>query len=171
MGATAAIAGVTMIGAYLEGESAKEQASYKKRIAEANANFAEAQAKRVLEIGEQESQEYGQKIRRTVGSQRAALAAQGVDVNFGTADELQAETFEIGFRDQERIKNNAFLEAYGLRVRAEDEREGARMAVRAAENVAVNSLISGGLRSATMFYENRGPSAAKKKTTTSGGGE
>jgi hypothetical protein len=173
MGATAAIAGVTMLGAYLEGASAKEEAGYKERIANANAEFAEAQARRVLQIGEQDAQGYGKKIRQTVGSQRAALAAQGVDVSSGSAAELQAETFEIGARDIETIKNNAFLEAYGLRVQAEQDRQSGRLAQRAADNIARNSLITGGLRSASMFYDaapSRTKAAEKPKAADSSSG-
>lgn len=172
MGATAAIAGVTMLGAYLEGASAKEEASYREKIANANADFADAQARRVLEVGEQDAQQYGRKIRQTVGAQRAALAAQGVDVGVGSAAEVQAETFEIGARDIETIKNNAFLEAYGLRVQAEQDRQSGRLAVRAAENVARNSLISGGLRAANSYMTNSPstPKAAEKPKTADSGG-
>lgn len=152
MGATAAIAGVTVLSSYLQGESAKEEAKYKDRIANANAQFAEAQAIRVIQAGEQEANEYGRKVRKTVGSQRAALAAQGVDVGVGTASELQAETLEIGAKDQETIRNNAFLEAYGLKVRAENDRESGRLAIKAGDNFARNTLITGGLQAAGQVY-------------------
>jgi hypothetical protein len=155
VGATAAITGIGVLSAYLGGESAKEKASYEKSMFEANANFAEIQANRVLENADIEAGQYKKKIRGMVGSQRAGYAGQGVSVDYGTAGEMQAETMEIGARDVETIRNNAALEAYGLRIGAQNSRRQGEMGVRAANNVANNSLITAGLQGATSYYSRR----------------
>src|SRR5690242_19657087 len=51
-----------------------------------------------------------------IGSQRAGLAANGVDINSGSAVDVQSTTAATGEADALTIRNNAARQAYGQQV-------------------------------------------------------
>jgi len=84
-------------------------ARYNQQIMERNASLAEERGR----IAEQNKRlQTGQMI----GSQRAALAAQGADVNTGSPLDIQKDTAQAGEYDAATIRSNAAYEAYGYRL-------------------------------------------------------
>lgn len=65
--------------------------------------------------GQFEAEQYMRFLSQTIGTQRTAIAGQGVDVDFGTAAAIQQETRDIGMADVRMIRANALREAYALR--------------------------------------------------------
>lgn len=151
MGATAGSAGLGLAGAYVSGENAKNMATYNRKIADANASMLEQQAERQYKIGEEQSNNQRRQTKKLVGSQRAALAAQGVDVNDGSALEIQTETEILGAEDADRIQTNAYLEALGMKSQATQMRQQAEFGEQSAKQQATNSLITAGIAGASKF--------------------
>ena len=132
------ISGAAAAGAY------KLEGNYSQFQAETNARFAEAEASQVIIAGKKESQEYGKMVKGVIGSQRAGFAASGLDVSAGgTVAEVQADTEIRGRLDQLTIKNNAWKEAFGLKIEAAQGRFQGKMDAAAARTKARGSLISG----------------------------
>jgi hypothetical protein len=77
---------------------------------------AEWNAQRALQQGQVDEQNQRSKAAALLGSQRAALASQGGDVNSGSPLDIQADTARAGEYDAQTIRNNAALKAYGYRV-------------------------------------------------------
>lgn len=78
---------------------------------------------------------------QVAGAQRAALAAQGVDIGSGTALELQQQTAELSERDALQARLNAALSVWGLKSQAKQERYRGELAYRAGINQALGTLL------------------------------
>ncbi len=83
MSATTAIMGasavMSLLGAFNQSKATNENASYQQSVYESNARMAEIQAMDAVKRGDTASKETQARAKRLIGSQRAALAAQGQD--------------------------------------------------------------------------------------------
>lgn len=150
--ATAAIAGVQLLGAYGQAQALEAQGEYQNEMMKINSRNADRQGARAIDLGEKAAQEYKKKVNQVVGSQRAGYASQGVQVDSGTAQAIQLETMDIGVQDVEQIRTNAFLEAMGYKSESQDLIRKGRMARMGAQTEARNTLLSGGLQAAATVY-------------------
>lgn len=138
----------SLYGASKQAEAARAEAAFNAKQSEMNARLSEMQAEDAISRGDKEASNYKQKISQTIGSQRAAAAAQGIDVDSGSAMEIQEDTQRLGEKDVMTIKNNAWREAWGLKVEAQNHRANAVMGRAAGENRARMTLLTGGLQAA-----------------------
>lgn len=143
-------------------------------VADNNAKLAEFQAQDALNRGA--TAEGQSKIAATAlkSQQRAALAANGVDVNTGTANDIQTGTDLMNQVDVATIKDNALRDAWGYRVQATSYRDTAATAradaalyatdaerIRAQAGVisprksAFLSMLGGAGQVATQWYASR----------------
>jgi hypothetical protein len=121
-GGFAAMAGINLISQagniYSSIASQQIERDYQRQqleIANQMANMAAADA---IRRGDKLAAEERVKTRVFVGSQRAALAAQGINIEGGSALDVQRESAEIGAINELTIKNNAWREAFGYRTQA-----------------------------------------------------
>ncbi|KAF0146654.1 MAG: hypothetical protein FD153_1 [Rhodospirillaceae bacterium] len=98
---SAAGTAMTAYGQYHGGKAAKAQAYYQAQMARQN---AEAQAQMA---------EYWMSVEQLLGEQRTALAANGVVVDDGSAQDIQRDTQTLGAMDALTIRGNAAREAWG----------------------------------------------------------
>lgn len=161
-------AGASMGGAMTQSQALEAQGKYQKQQAETNARLAEMQAEDSIKRGDKAAGRYKASVSQAIGKQRAALAAQGIDVNSGSASEVQAETARIGTEDVMTIKNNAWREAWGFKVSALNSRSEGAMAELAGKNAADATLLSGGL--AALGHVAKGGYEFFGNTKSSGGG-
>lgn len=155
MGAAGAGIAVLQLGqAYGQAQSMEAMGKYQKAMSEINARNAEIQAQDAIKRGDEAASEYSKKVNQTVGAQRTAYASQGVDIGYGSAKEIQQETYEIGARDAQTIRNNAFLEAMGYRAQAQEISRSGRMAESSAKSEAGATLLAGGIKAAGTIQEN-----------------
>lgn len=87
-------------------------------IDEFNSRVYVGQAKDALTRGKDTEDRFRKSIKGFIGSQRAAYAAQGIDVASGSSVEVQADTAKQGELDALTIRTNAAREAWGYRVQA-----------------------------------------------------
>jgi len=159
MGATAAIAGVQVFGSIMQYQTQKAEGIYQQGMSKINARRAEIAAEETLRKGDKDASDYSKQVKELTGSQKASLAAQGIDLGFGTASDVVAITEEQGIENIKTIKNNAFREAMGYRTRASDELFASDVNKRASDFKAGLTLLSGGLNAVQ---------GARKNTTTGG---
>lgn len=125
--------GVNVVGNVLEGIGGYQQAQYQSKLAAANA----VNATLAGQTAEESSKlRYG----GLAAEQKTATAANGVQVDSGSAARAVQSTQEIGGLDAAMIHYNALKEAYGLEAQAGVDK-----------TVARNSLVSGGFKAATSF--------------------
>lgn len=161
-GGSAITAGAQFFNAYAQSENIRQQgiinqanAEFQATQNEINARFAEIKATEIIEQGNEEAQEYQKRVRQTVGSQRATLAAQGIVVDSDTALDLQTEAAEIGALDVETIKNNAWRQAFGYkqeavsqRFQAAQTRATGKFNKTQSQFAARQTLVAGGMQAA-----------------------
>lgn len=146
----AASSGANAIGTaaqtYSQSQAIKAQGRFQKNQLEFNASVAELQAEDAITRGNKEALNKRKQSKQVIGSQRAALAAQGIEVNADTASQIQEDTAGLAAEDIITIKNNAWREAWGYRVQAQDLRTQAAMAKSAARFNQTQTILTGGLQ-------------------------
>lgn len=139
--------------AHAQYEAGKEQQS----IANRNAKLLEKSAEQALDRGNEEAIGVRRRTRLLIGEQRAAAAAQGLDVSVGAPADLQEQAAAFGAADEATIRKNAFDEAWGIRTQASNQRTAGRYARREGTNAAIGTSLGGIGKSYGYWQEERAP--------------
>lgn len=163
MGASGAL-GLLQVGQGIsQSRAINAQGDYQKSIFDINARFADIQAKDAIMRGDKEAVALKTQAKKLIGKQRVSLAAQGVDIESGSALELQEDTAELAEADAMTIKNNAWKEAWGYRTQAFDLRNQGVFAKLSAKTRATNTLLTSGINAISTIQQGQ-------RQTGSGGG-
>lgn len=110
------------------GKADRAAAESQAELADYNSQVADLQADDALERGREAESRYRSGIQTAIGAQRAGFAGMGVDVNYGSAVDVQADAAFLGELDALTIRTNAGREAWGYQVQATDYRKRAEIA-------------------------------------------
>ena len=130
---------ISAIGTIYQAGSQYAAAQAAANVSKQNATLAEQKGVKALERGAEQSRYIRGEARRMQGQQRSALAAGGVDVNSGSALDVQADTAQRAAEDIAATRYNAQLEQWGFDVEATNYRTQAAQ----YEATATNALIGG----------------------------
>jgi len=140
-----------------EAANIKKRADYQTRVANTNARLSEIQAGEAYRKGDENVQKISKLKTQVLGSQRAAFAAQGLEVGSGSAADIQAETEKYAELDIITAKNNAWKEAWGYKVSAlqstlqgEFIQSGAAQDAQATIAAGNLGLITSGIKAVSM---------------------
>ncbi len=103
------------IGTYQQSKSLRSQLRYQAAIAEINQRLSESSAQQAMQQGHQQVAATTMRYGAVKSSQRAAMAANGVDLGVGSAAEVQASTDILKDIDKNTIEANAIRQAFGYR--------------------------------------------------------
>ena len=142
-GATGAVA-VASMGAATSAYGQLRAGAETKKLYDRNAKIAEMQATDATNRGAIDEKKARQLTEQVIGSQRVSLAAQGVDINRGSALDIQANAAYLGELDALTIRNNAVKEAWGYRVQAQDLTTKGGMAKQQSQFGAFNTILGTG---------------------------
>lgn len=162
---------VSDAGSIFSGASEQGAANAQKRIARQNAEIAERNADLTMAGGESDAQALGFRNRAMSGALKAHQGASGVDVNSGSALDVQESQHALGMFDQMTLRSNAAREAFGFKVQAKQFRDEAAIAKAKANNAGVSAGINvlsslvGGASSASSAYSQWENAAAKGEST------
>lgn len=154
--------GSTIVGA----AGAKKQAdasaaaqNYNAKIADMNATLAERRARDALERGRLEEQQKREQVGQLQGKQKAAMAANGVDLTYGSPLDTLVDTAVLGEIDALTIRRSAAREAYDYKVQAMNSTADASLsrsnakATKSAGNLsAIGTMLSGGAKAYGSAY-------------------
>lgn len=158
--AATALIGGTLLNAYGKGKSAGANAAannYKAEMADNNAAIATQQAQWAAEVGEQSVGAAGLKTRATEAGIKANQAASGIDVNEGSAVQVQDSVRQLGMLDALTIRSNAARQAYGYQVEASNQKAQAELYRFASKNdldaghIDAASTILGGVSTGANY--------------------
>lgn len=135
----------TGVQGFNQARASSAEGAYQKQIYDSNAQIAEIQAQDAIDRGNKDAKELKKQGKRLIGAQRAALAAQGIEVNDADALALQMDTAGSTAQDALKIKNNAWREAWGFRVQGANYRSQGELANLAAKNKSRNTILTTGL--------------------------
>jgi hypothetical protein len=89
-----------------------DQARYQAQVARNNQQIAQWNADRVLQQGQVREDLQRQKTAQAIGTQRAALASQGGDIDAGSPVDVIGDTARAGAFDAQTIRNGARTNAW-----------------------------------------------------------
>lgn len=160
MGTLASVAGLAMsaYGMYQQSKASKDMANYSAQVAENNAKTTELQAQDALKRGDEDAAAIRRNADMLKGSQRASMAAKGLDLAEGTAAELQDQTDFFALNDQATARHNAAKEAWAIRVQGNNYRNEATAQRATAKSIrpglaATTSLLTGAGQVASRWYD------------------
>ncbi len=136
-------------GAVQQSQAASAQATYQAAVSRNNAVLAEKAASDAEERGRLEEKQSRLRTSRTIGSQRASFAANGVVVDEGSALDVTADTAELGEVDALTIRDNAAREAFNFRAQGSQFQSDAG----AFETSAANSQTAGFLNAGASLLD------------------
>ncbi len=144
MAASAVGGGLSAFGTWRQGQ-------IEKKVAENNAVMAERAADDAIRRGEQEAQQVQRQTAALKANQRVGMAAHGLDLSYGTAQDIQDQTDFFGQSDVATTRQNAFNEAWNQRENAKQLRYQGKAAAQQANLAAVGSLLTTGSQVASKW--------------------
>ena len=129
---TLAATAIGAVGQVQQAQATSASNKYNAQVQEMNAQLADRRAKDAIERGAAEEQKKRQQVAALQGQQRAALAANGVDLTFGSPLDTIVDTAVMGELDALTIRSNAYRESYDYQVQGVNARAGATMSGMAA---------------------------------------
>ncbi len=134
---TAVSGTAAVVGAYQQGQAAKQ-------VGRNNQIMAEYAAQDALRRGDAEAAAIQRRASQTAGAQRAAFAARGVDIGAGTAGEIQDQTDFFSLVDQTTVRDNAKRDAWAARTQGANARAQGDAAGRQGALSAFSTLLGTG---------------------------
>jgi hypothetical protein len=150
MALTAAAAGMQAVGQYQQGQVAKQ-------VGRNNQIMAEYAAQDALQRGDQEANAALRRARQTAGTQRATMAARGLDLTEGSPADLLDQTSFFGEQDAATARLNARREAWSARVQGANAAREGSLAARNANLSAFGTVLTGSTRVADTWYRHNPP--------------
>lgn len=137
--------GSTLLGAagqIQQGQAANASAKYNAQVQEMNATLADRRARDAIDRGAAEEQRKRQEVARVKGAQIAGMAANGVDITFGSPLDTIVDTATLGELDALTIRSNTYREAYDYKVDAVNKRAGANLTRMEGKNAQTGSYLA-----------------------------
>lgn len=136
------------VSAEREGQSQSSMYNYQAQVSRINAQIDRQNSEWAQHKGDVEGLQYGMKAGQQFGQIRAAQGASGLDVNSGSAKEVQDSQRTITHMDEAQIRENAGKTAYDYRFKATTDENQAGLYDRAASDAtsaahlkAIGSII------------------------------
>ena len=147
-------------GAYNQSKAAKKSGEVQAAVARNNAAYSESQARDAIRRGQVSENEVRRRTAQLEGSQRARLAANGIDLGEGSALNILLDTEYFGENDALNVRDNASREATALRQQSSNQQSSADLLQARADSenptaAATSSLLTGAGQVADSWYKNK----------------
>lgn len=154
-------AGVAAAGTAVTGYMGYQQKRFESKVARVNAREKSAEAGRAITRQQEDQQLLARKYAAIRGSQRASMAANGIDVGFGSAADQLGDTAMLYGEDADRLNANYADEIRGIDISAANYRAEAKAAKRAATGIAISTAFDVGSTILGGVGKARGMNAAR----------
>lgn len=125
---TSALGGVIGAGGALEsGQAQSQMYNYQAGMAQMNAKIAKQNADYAINVGEHQAENYGLQAGQRMGQIKSAQGASGLDVNSGSAQQVQKGQATITNMDLTQIRSNAAKTAYNFDVQSVQDQQQAQL--------------------------------------------
>lgn len=146
------------VGSYFSAQSQKSNLKFQADMAEISARMSEQSAQSALNQGQRQAGAISMRAGQIKSGQRAALAANGVDLGTGNAAELQASTDIMKQIDMSTAEANGIRAAFGYRAQSVNYQNEAMLKRSSAESVSpfgamATSLLGGATAVAGNWYQ------------------
>jgi hypothetical protein len=146
------------LGAYYGAQSQKSSLELQANLADINARMSESSAQQTLLTGQRDEQKSRIATANLKGTQRASMAANGIDLGEGSAAQVLTSTDVMGEVDADTIAANAVRSAWGYRTQGVNQSNQALMSRASAGAInpgqaAVTSLLGSAGTVAGNWYQ------------------
>jgi hypothetical protein len=145
---------VAATGKVVEGVGQAQQFRYQATVDRENAKLANSQARDSIENTNLDARRRYRQLGQTKGAQTAAMAANGVDLTFGTPTDIARDTAMIGAEDISQIYKGGYERTRGFEINAfnfNSSAAGNRSKARGAEIGAAFGAASTALGGASQI--------------------
>lgn len=146
---------VAAAGSLVNGVMGMQSANYEAAVNRQNANLEAEAARDSIVRGRDEARDFYRQLGQIKGRQNAALAANGIDTSFGTADIVQADTEQGGREDAGNLYRNVNERTRGHDINAANFRSGAKAAKFRGKMGMINSVFEAGSSLMGGFQQQR----------------
>lgn len=153
-------------GALAKGVAAKQHGDAVKAAADLSADASERAAGDAVEAGKLKDLQVAMHGSSVIAAQRVLQSGSGVDVNIGAPKATQEATAAVNEVDRRTVARNATLQAYGLRARAQGQRQAGAYAQAEGDNAMIGTFLGG---AGTLVGE--GGKLFNDSASSSGGGD
>lgn len=143
---------IGLVSSMQQGNAQNAQAQAAATTARTNAGYANKAAADAITRGTYDADIQRIRTSQSIGTQRAAMAANGGQVNSGSNATIQEDTAQLGELDALTIQNNAAREAYGYKVQALSGYSNANALVQQGASAQRNSLLGGVIKGAGSLF-------------------
>lgn len=134
---------VTAAGQVLNGIGQSQQYRYQAQVDDQNSRLAADQARDSIDNTNLEAQRRYRQLADTEGRQQAAMAASGVDLNFGSPADVQRDTAMIGGEDIGQIYKAGYQRTRGFDIDGWNSRSQAAANRAKASGALMQGIFSG----------------------------
>lgn len=146
----------SVAGMALSAGAAYQQGQVAKQVGRNNQIMAEYAAQDAVRKGEEDAIAVQRRASAIKGAQRAKLAASGVDLEIGTAGELQDQVDFFSQGDQNMARTNAARDAWSMRARGSQAAAEGDAGARTGNLQAFGTALSTGSSVAGKWYSMNG---------------
>jgi hypothetical protein len=143
---------VAAVGTLMQGYSAQQQGAYENDVSKFNSRQQKNEAIQTRNKGTEEEIKLRDKTAQLTSLQRAQLGASGVQVDSGSALNLQQDAELIGEADALRIRSNFGDAANTLDDQADITRSKGKAALQGGQNAFKSSILQAGGSVASSWY-------------------
>lgn len=136
-------AGISAGSSVVSGIAQGNAASYQAQVARNNATIADRNAAYSIAAGQQATETQSKKGAAQIGEIKTSQAASGIDVNSGSAVDVQAGQRATNKLDTENVLSDAQLKAYGYTTQAQSFTSQAGLDEATAEQAPIGGILSG----------------------------
>lgn len=142
---------LAVVSTVAKGYAAKQKGDFDYGVAKYNSRRLENEATQIQNRGTEDENKQRRATAELISKQRARLAASGVDVESGTASQIQDDTALLGEVDALRIRSNAIDQAQVSQDNSQLTLRQGRAARNAGDTAFGISLLSAGANAAGGF--------------------
>jgi hypothetical protein len=147
-------------GAYNKSKTDKQAFETQAAVARNNAEYSESQARDAIRRGQVAENDVRRRTAQLQGSQRARLAANGIDLGEGSALNILLDTDYFGELDALNVRDNSNREAAALRTQGSNQMAAANLYQARSDSEspfssALPTLLTGAGLVANSWYKNK----------------
>jgi hypothetical protein len=143
----------SMVGTLSSAYSQYELGKTRRIISKSNERLAKLRAEDALKRGQKREGASRGQYKKLLGKQRAAMAAQGIDIQSGSAQDIQEETQVVSELDALTIKLNAAREAFGYESQGRGFGMEGILEQQEGSARSTQTLLTGGLRAYELYKQ------------------
>lgn len=155
-----AAAAVSAVGSLTSGIMGMRQSAYEAEVHRRNIALGAERLRDEREIGRAESRDFYRQVGALKGQQIAALAANGLDLSFGTPLRVQEDTAMLADEDAAEMYRNQDNRLRGIDIEMSNESAAARATEFRGKVGMINSIFEAGAAVAGGFQQRSAISAA-----------